>query len=127
MRINRDDKLDLAFARLTHPAWRQVESIRISVDLDRRFRFRNHVENAFNVTLERRSSFQQTPKRVSPDLENRLAHGVNNAFRHLARVHLVTRVHARHYAIELFENAIRIRSEERRVGKECRSRWSPYH
>ena len=21
----------------------------------------------------------------------------------------------------------RIRSEERRVGKECRSRWSPYH
>ena len=24
-------------------------------------------------------------------------------------------------------NLIRIRSEERRVGKECRSRWSPYH
>src|SRR5256884_9498588 len=23
--------------------------------------------------------------------------------------------------------AFRIRSEERRVGKECRSRWSPYH
>ena len=23
--------------------------------------------------------------------------------------------------------AIAIRSEERRVGKECRSRWSPYH
>ena len=23
--------------------------------------------------------------------------------------------------------AIRNRSEERRVGKECRSRWSPYH
>ena len=22
---------------------------------------------------------------------------------------------------------IKIRSEERRVGKECRSRWSPYH
>ena len=21
----------------------------------------------------------------------------------------------------------RLRSEERRVGKECRSRWSPYH
>ena len=29
-----------------------------------------------------------------------------------------------------FENGqsyIMIRSEERRVGKECRSRWSPYH
>src|SRR3989449_11667505 len=23
--------------------------------------------------------------------------------------------------------SLRIRSEERRVGKECRSRWSPYH
>ena len=26
-----------------------------------------------------------------------------------------------------FEQEILIRSEERRVGKECRSRWSPYH
>ena len=24
-------------------------------------------------------------------------------------------------------NSLRMRSEERRVGKECRSRWSPYH
>ena len=23
--------------------------------------------------------------------------------------------------------ALKVRSEERRVGKECRSRWSPYH
>ena len=22
---------------------------------------------------------------------------------------------------------VKVRSEERRVGKECRSRWSPYH
>ena len=28
---------------------------------------------------------------------------------------------------ELFACAQKIRSEERRVGKECRSRWSPYH
>src|SRR5574343_1324789 len=27
----------------------------------------------------------------------------------------------------LFDFCERIRSEERRVGKECRSRWSPYH
>ena len=27
----------------------------------------------------------------------------------------------------LMEDAARKRSEERRVGKECRSRWSPYH
>ena len=25
------------------------------------------------------------------------------------------------------EPNIEVRSEERRVGKECRSRWSPYH
>ena len=27
----------------------------------------------------------------------------------------------------LVENTLLLRSEERRVGKECRSRWSPYH
>ena len=26
-----------------------------------------------------------------------------------------------------FHNEMGLRSEERRVGKECRSRWSPYH
>src|SRR3712207_3700833 len=30
-------------------------------------------------------------------------------------------------AIALIVNSNRYRSEERRVGKECRSRWSPYH
>ena len=29
--------------------------------------------------------------------------------------------------IEAFNSGISVRSEERRVGKECRSRWSPYH
>ena len=31
--------------------------------------------------------------------------------------------------IHVFKGKIReeMRSEERRVGKECRSRWSPYH
>ena len=28
---------------------------------------------------------------------------------------------------ELIGIALILRSEERRVGKECRSRWSPYH
>ena len=30
-------------------------------------------------------------------------------------------------ARELRDRSIEERSEERRVGKECRSRWSPYH
>src|SRR5438270_13396581 len=33
----------------------------------------------------------------------------------------------RGFAIQRLMNAMRQRSEERRVGKECRSRWSPYH
>ena len=38
-------------------------------------------------------------------------------------------VHAVLYLILAFSQAsgILLRSEERRVGKECRSRWSPYH
>ena len=28
---------------------------------------------------------------------------------------------------KILSGAILLRSEERRVGKECRSRWSPYH
>ena len=32
------------------------------------------------------------------------------------------------YVVEIIENGERAeRSKERRVGKECRSRWSPYH
>ena len=30
-------------------------------------------------------------------------------------------------AVEVLKAVDFIRSEERRVGKECRSRWSPYH
>ena len=30
-------------------------------------------------------------------------------------------------ALSMIEDAEARRSEERRVGKECRSRWSPYH
>ena len=30
-------------------------------------------------------------------------------------------------ALKTVEDAKAARSEERRVGKECRSRWSPYH
>ena len=30
-------------------------------------------------------------------------------------------------AVANSDDAARSRSEERRVGKECRSRWSPYH
>ena len=31
------------------------------------------------------------------------------------------------FPVQMLMVAVGIRSEERRVGKECRSRWSPYH
>ena len=34
---------------------------------------------------------------------------------------------ANELAFDLFCSFYKYRSEERRVGKECRSRWSPYH
>src|SRR2546429_6981420 len=30
-------------------------------------------------------------------------------------------------SFQALKGVVRLRSEERRVGKECRSRWSPYH
>ena len=32
-----------------------------------------------------------------------------------------------HFGYEMSDEQALSRSEERRVGKECRSRWSPYH
>ena len=37
------------------------------------------------------------------------------------------RVRECHVYCEIYSYRTPIRSEERRVGKECRSRWSPYH
>ena len=39
-------------------------------------------------------------------------------------IHAIARLNIKLILISL---PILIRSEERRVGKECRSRWSPYH
>src|SRR5260221_6810667 len=42
--------------------------------------------------------------------------------------HLISGLHVTGYHHHLFVLDMQIkRSEERRVGKECRSRWSPYH
>ena len=38
-----------------------------------------------------------------------------------------TRVGCLQYRVKVGEKSEELRSEERRVGKECRSRWSPYH
>src|SRR2546427_11681682 len=57
---------------------------------------------------------------LDAELGDLLAERVAVDAEHLGRLHLVA---ARALGHDLDER----RSEERRVGKECRSRWSPYH
>src|SRR3712207_8637930 len=59
---------------------------------------------------------KRTPGFVGADLENLM----NEA------ALLAVRANKKKIGMEELEEAI-TRSEERRVGKECRSRWSPYH
>src|SRR3712207_9230542 len=47
---------------------------------------------------------------------------VNDELKNIAQVE-----HSRHRSFDNFIVNLLGRSEERRVGKECRSRWSPYH
>ena len=44
----------------------------------------------------------------------------------ITQAQLATRIGSTESAISRFVSG-KTRSEERRVGKECRSRWSPYH
>ena len=61
---------------------------------------------------------------VDPDLENRLVLSRTDLIAEEDFVDFVKKVIIKIGTV--FENH-KARSEERRVGKECRSRWSPYH
>src|SRR5256885_12435436 len=63
---------------------------------------------------------------IGEAMADHVSHG--DAGRHAVRPDALRTIFARHMFGERFEAALgRRRSEERRVGKECRSRWSPYH
>ena len=51
----------------------------------------------------------------------------NNLALHAIPGHFATSHSHINYYIDVTSIKARVRSEERRVGKECRSRWSPYH
>src|SRR2546430_16673109 len=56
--------------------------------------------------------------------------GCRRCFRHTSKVHLrdsCCKVLKRNWKRGVSRYIGVLRSEERRVGKECRSRWSPYH
>src|SRR5256885_12713762 len=70
------------------------------------------------------SNHMSVTARVAPGLLT-----VNSNYEHLIREHsMLQGIRANLIrAVIQVESAFNPRSEERRVGKECRSRWSPYH
>src|SRR2546426_11566262 len=75
--------------------------------------------------------------RISRDKVNKVAHVITDALAEMDAVDFVEdrntiRLEVRKILEDLLNQEEKIdqsarRSEERRVGKECRSRWSPYH
>ena len=58
---------------------------------------------------------------VSMDEDENIRIGSLTTFSHITRNPIIIE------KINVLGEAVDMRSEERRVGKECRSRWSPYH
>src|SRR4029434_4253448 len=54
-------------------------------------------------------------------------HGLSIHSHARAHAHAHTHTHTHIHTQTYFELCTHRRTEERRVGKECRSRWSPYH
>src|SRR5256712_3797790 len=80
-----------------------------------------------------REEQRMTQHRANRELIRNLAHEIKNplgGLRGSAQLldHELDRPSLREYTRVIIKEADRLqRSEERRVGKECRSRWSPYH
>src|SRR3712207_9083077 len=78
------------------------------------------------------ADFTAADRPIRPYRRPRVTAGTLRAFgRHLAVRALVDRdneyLRPDHFVRNYVALRARARSEERRVGKECRSRWSPYH
>src|SRR5262249_11306838 len=106
--VGGDDELDFALPRLAQPLWLHVEPVRITVNLDRGPRFPNDVEDLFDPTGEWWTSLYQAAQRVSPNLEPRLAHRLDDPARHLLLVHFVAGMNTRNDHIELFQDPVRV-------------------
>ena len=73
------------------------------------------IQEMFNKDLEELKNKQTEMNNIITEMKNTLE-GINNRI-----------TEAEEWISELEDKMVEIRSEERRVGKECRSRWSPYH
>ena len=75
------------------------------------------------IRLEATSEFPQTLRDARPDIVFNMAEGLTGQNRE-AHVPAICEFYGIPYS---GSDPFTLRSEERRVGKECRSRWSPYH
>src|SRR3712207_9106169 len=104
---------------------------RVRRDVERNaLRARNGIKLVAGVD---RPGVGQTPKDVVWQRgRSQLWHYRNDDVRHSPPLLIVFSMVSRSYVLDLtpgnsFVEHLLERSEERRVGKECRSRWSPYH
>src|SRR5262249_5813130 len=78
----------------------------ISADLDSRAGLRYHVQDPLHLDFNRRPSLNQSTQRMSPDLEQRILHRVDDAVRHLGFVEFVTLMNAGDYDVEFLQDVI---------------------
>ena len=84
-----------------------------------------HVAYAFSEVA---AIYPITPSSTMPELiDEWAAHGRKNIFGQTVKVTELQSEGGAAGAVHGALSAGHRRSEERRVGKECRSRWSPYH
>src|SRR2546430_15585048 len=98
-------------------------------------RFTIGVEEEFQIidptTCELRSHVSQLISQASPDIAEQVKPELHQSIvetgTRICDSVSDLRIEMHRTRGELVAAAERARSEERRVGKECRSRWSPYH
>ena len=82
------------------------------------------MSNVRRIYVEKKEPYAVKAKELHDELKNYL--GID-----VAKVREFIRYDVENISDEVFARACKTvfseRSEERRVGKECRSRWSPYH
>ena len=84
----------------------------------------------YSDALGRTITYVDVPLEQWRDQELRRRNLPDHLFEHLltmARLHAANRYDRLTHDVQAITGRPATRSEERRVGKECRSRWSPYH
>ena len=91
-------------------------NIKVTADVDPAKASLREIEDLVSSTQQKINRVFSTVQDNNGQISNKQLAGVQNGFGRLDEVK------------SALDNALnQARSEERRVGKECRSRWSPYH